>query len=72
MGDMDRARDLAKSAMGKAKERIGEATGNEELEDAGKREQLAAEAREAGRDMRDKAAGAAEDIRRKFDDDEDE
>jgi uncharacterized protein YjbJ (UPF0337 family) len=58
MSVFDKAKDKAEQAMGKIKEKTGEATDNEELEDAGHRDQLSGEAKETGHDLRDKAAGA--------------
>ncbi|GAB1516154.1 CsbD family protein [Actinophytocola sp. KF-1] len=70
MGVFDKAKDKAEQAVGAGKERVGEATDNEDLENAGKRDQLSGEAKEAGHDLRDKAAGAVDDIRDKFRGDE--
>ena len=44
-------------------------TGNESLENAGKRDQLSGEIKEAGHDLRDKAAGAVADAKDQLDDD---
>lgn len=63
MGVFDKAKDKAEQAVGEGKERVGQATDNEELEDAGKRDQLSGRAKETGHDLRDKAAGAVEDAR---------
>jgi uncharacterized protein YjbJ (UPF0337 family) len=70
MGVFDKAKDKAEQAVGKGKERAGEATDNEELENAGKRDQLSGEAKEAGHDLRDKAAGAVDSAKEKLSDDE--
>jgi uncharacterized protein YjbJ (UPF0337 family) len=64
----DQAKDKAKQHMGKAKEKTGEATDNEDLENAGKREQLKGEAKETGHNLRDKAAGAVHDFKERRDD----
>jgi uncharacterized protein YjbJ (UPF0337 family) len=66
----DKAKDKAEQLVGKGKERVGEATDNEELEDAGKRDQLSGEAKEAGHDLRDKAAGVVHDTREALRDDD--
>ncbi|MFC4852967.1 CsbD family protein [Actinophytocola glycyrrhizae] len=66
MGVFDKAKDKAEQAAGQGKERVGEATDNEELENAGRRDQVSGEAKEAGHDLRDKAAGVADDVRDKF------
>jgi len=63
MGVFDKAKDKAEQMVGEAKERTGRATDNEELEDAGKRDQLSGEAKETGHDLRDRAAGAVEDAK---------
>ncbi len=63
MGVFDKAKDKAEQLVGEAKERMGQATDNEELEDAGKRDRLSGETKEAGHDLRDRAAGAVEDAK---------
>ncbi|HEX8935355.1 MAG TPA: CsbD family protein [Pseudonocardiaceae bacterium] len=63
MGIFDKVKDKAEQFIGEAKEKIGQMTGNESLENAGKRDQLSAEAKEAGHDLRDKAAGAVHDVK---------
>ncbi|HEU5127124.1 MAG TPA: CsbD family protein [Glycomyces sp.] len=65
MSGFDKAKDKAKQKMGEAKEKLGDATDNEDLENAGKRDQLAGEAKESGHDLRDKAAGAVKDFKEK-------
>jgi uncharacterized protein YjbJ (UPF0337 family) len=69
MGVFDKAKDKAEQMVGEVKERIGRKTDNEELEDAGKRDQLSGEAKEAGHDLRDRAAGAVEDAKDRMKDD---
>jgi uncharacterized protein YjbJ (UPF0337 family) len=69
MGILDKARDKAEQLIGEAKEKIGQMTGNESLEDAGKRDQLSGEAKEAGHNLRDKVAGAVHDVKDKLSDD---
>jgi uncharacterized protein YjbJ (UPF0337 family) len=66
MGVFDKAKDKAEQLVGDAKERMGRATGNEEMEDAGKRDQLSGEAKETGHDLRDKAAGAVHDAKERM------
>lgn len=70
MGIFDKAKDKAEQLIGEAKEKIGQLTGNESVENAGKRDQLSGEVKEAGHDMRDKAAGAVNDVKDKFSDDD--
>jgi uncharacterized protein YjbJ (UPF0337 family) len=69
MGVFDKAKDKAEQLVGEVKERMGRASDNEELEDAGKRDQLSGEAKEAGHDLRDRAAGAVEDAKDRMRDD---
>lgn len=63
MSVFDKAKDKAEQAVGKAKEKAGQASDNPEMEDAGKRDQLSGEVKETGHDLRDKAAGAVKDLR---------
>ena len=63
MGIFDKVKDKAEQLIGEAKEKIGQMTGNESLENAGKRDQLSGEVKEAGHDLRDKAAAAVEDVK---------
>lgn len=69
MGIFDKVKDKAEQLIGEAKEKIGQLTGNESVENAGKRDQLSGEVKEAGHDLRDKAAGAVNDVKDKFTDD---
>ncbi len=66
MSMFDKAKDKAEQMVGEAKEKMGRATDNEELENAGKRDQLSGEAKETGHDLRDKAAGAAHDAKERL------
>lgn len=61
MGLFDKAKDKAEQLVGEAKERLGHATDNEDLENSGKRDQVAGEAKETAHDLRDRAAGTAHD-----------
>lgn len=61
MSIFDRFKSKAEQLVGDAKEKIGDLTGNEELADSGKTDQLTGEAKEAGHELKDKAAGAVED-----------
>jgi len=69
MGVFDKAKDKAEQLTGKAKEKVGQGTDNEELENAGKRDQLTGQAKETGHDLRDKAAGAVHDVKEGLRDD---
>ncbi|GAA0509542.1 CsbD family protein [Saccharopolyspora subtropica] len=66
MGVFDKAKQRAEQLAGKAKEAVGRATGDEDLENAGKRDELEGKAKEAGQDVKDRAAGAVEDTRERF------
>lgn len=67
MGVFDKAKDKAEQLVGEAKEKLGRETDNEDLENAGKRDQVSGEAKEAGHDLRDKAAGAVHDAKDRLD-----
>lgn len=66
MSVFDKAKHQAEQWVGKAKEATGKATGNEEMENSGKRDEVEGEAKETGQDLKDKAAGAVEDAKKKF------
>ncbi|GAA3995514.1 MULTISPECIES: CsbD family protein [Allokutzneria] len=66
MSVFDKAKDKAEQLVGQAKEGLGKLTGNEDLENAGKRDQLSGEVKEAGHDLKDKAAGAVQDAKDKL------
>ena len=68
MGILDKAMDKAEQLIGEAKEKLGQLTGNEKLENAGKRDQLAGEVKETVHDLRDEAACAIDDARDKLSD----
>lgn len=68
MSVFDKAKQQAQQLAGKAKEATGKKTGNEDMENAGKRDQLEGKAKEAGQDAKDKTAGAVEDAKDKFGD----
>jgi uncharacterized protein YjbJ (UPF0337 family) len=61
MGLLDKVKDKAEQLLGDAKEKFGQMTGNESIENSGKRDQLSGEIKEAGHDLRDKAAGTVHD-----------
>ena len=69
MSVFDKAKDKAEQLIGQAKEKIGHATGNEDMTAAGKRDQLSGEAKETGHDIRDRAAGAVHDAKERLRDD---
>ncbi|MFG6446500.1 CsbD family protein [Microbacterium sp. P07] len=53
MGLDDKIRNAAEDIAGKAKETIGKATNNERLEAEGKADQVKADAKKAGEDVKD-------------------
>jgi uncharacterized protein YjbJ (UPF0337 family) len=69
MSTFDKMKDKAEQLLGKGKEKLGQMTDNEELEAAGKRDQLKGETKEAAHDVRDKAAGAVKDTKDSLRDD---
>ena len=69
MSIFDKMKDKAQQLVGEAKEKTGHATDNDELKDAGKRDQAAGHLKEAGHDLRDKAAGAVEGAKDRLDKD---
>lgn len=69
MGLGDKISNTAKETVGKAKEAIGDATGNEQLQAEGVKDQAVANARQAGEDVKDAAAGAVNDVKDAFDGD---
>jgi uncharacterized protein YjbJ (UPF0337 family) len=69
MSVFDKAKDKAEQLVGKGKEKAGQGTDNEELENAGKRDQVSGEVKETGHDVRDKAAGVVHDAKERLDGD---
>lgn len=63
MGLGDKIKNAADEAVGKVKEEWGDLTDNEKLEAEGKAEQAAANARQAGEEVKDTAGNVAEDVR---------
>lgn len=53
MGAMDDAKHNMEKMAGKAKESVGDATGNEDLEAEGKMDQVKADAKKVGDDIKD-------------------
>jgi uncharacterized protein YjbJ (UPF0337 family) len=68
MSTFDKAKDKAEQAVGAAKEKMGGAMGNEDMQNSGKADQTKGEVSEAGHDVRDKTMGAAQDAKDKFSD----
>jgi uncharacterized protein YjbJ (UPF0337 family) len=53
MSSFEKAKDKAEQLIGKAEKKVGQMVGHEDLENAGERDQLAGEVKEAGHDLRD-------------------
>lgn len=70
MGMFDKAKHQAQQMAGKAKETVGHTLGNEDMENAGKRDQAEGAFKEKGQEAKDRIAGTAEDAREKFKKDE--
>lgn len=68
MGLFDKVKHQAEQLAGKGKEAVGDATDNEELRKAGKRDQTEGEVKEAAQDVKDSAAGAFQDTKKKLTD----
>ncbi|HEV7829080.1 MAG TPA: CsbD family protein [Pseudonocardiaceae bacterium] len=66
MGILDKIKDKAEQFIGEAREKIGQMTGNESLENAGTQDQLSGDAKKVGHDLRDKAAGAVHNVNDKL------
>ncbi|MEU3625332.1 CsbD family protein [Amycolatopsis coloradensis] len=66
MSVFDKAKDKAEQAIGTAKEKLGEKTGNQDMANSGRADQTEGEAKEAGHDLRDRAEGAVQGLKDKF------
>lgn len=66
MGMFDKAKHKAEQLVGRGKEAAGAATDNEQLKNAGKRDQVSGEVKEGAQDVKDKAAGAVQDAKDKL------
>ncbi|QIG42161.1 CsbD family protein [Nocardioides anomalus] len=53
MGMVDKAKNAAEDALGKAKEKVGELTGDEKLEAEGNKDQAKASAKDTVEDVKD-------------------
>jgi uncharacterized protein YjbJ (UPF0337 family) len=53
MGDSDKLKNSTDSTLGSAKEKIGDATGNEDLQAEGKSDQAKADLKQAGEKVKD-------------------
>ena len=68
MGKQDKARNTFEEKKGEAKEWVGEHTDNPRLANEGRRDQVKANARQAGEHVKDAAHDAAEHLRDAADD----
>jgi len=67
MGLGDDIQNKAEDLKGQAKEGVGDATDNEQLQSEGKLDQLGAKAKQGVEDLKEKAAETFNDITDKFD-----
>ncbi|MGW1678638.1 CsbD family protein [Saccharopolyspora sp. NPDC002376] len=70
MGVFDKAKQQAEQLVGQAKEALGKATGKDEVKRAGQRDKLEGEAKEAGQDIKDRAAEAVDEAKDRLRDDD--
>ena len=66
MGIEDKAKAKGEQAAGTAKEKVGEATGDQQKQDEGRAEQLKGKARETAEDARRTAEEAADEARKRL------
>ncbi|MBE1574946.1 CsbD family protein [Amycolatopsis roodepoortensis] len=66
MSVFDKAKDKAEQAIGAAKEKLGEKTGNSDLANSGRADQTEGQVKETGHDLRDRAEGGVQDLKDKF------
>ena len=66
MSVFDKAKDKAEQAIGAAKEKLGEKTGNQDLANSGRADQTEGQVKEVGHDLRDRAEGGVQDLKDKF------
>lgn len=71
MSSFEKAKDKVEQLIGEAEKKVGQMLGLEDREDAGKRDLLSGEVKEAGHDLRDdQATGAVDDTKDKLSDDD--
>lgn len=63
MGLFDKAKDKAEELVGKGKQAVGDATGNESLKAEGHKDEAAGKIKGTGEDVKDKAAEKFNDIK---------
>jgi uncharacterized protein YjbJ (UPF0337 family) len=66
MSLFEKAKDKAEQLLGGAKEKTGEATGDEDLKASGKTDRAKGEVKETAHDLKDKAAKALHDAKDKL------
>ncbi|ANN14551.1 hypothetical protein SD37_02005 [Amycolatopsis orientalis] len=66
MSVFDKAKDKAEQAIGAAKEKLGEKTGNQDLANSGRADQTEGQVKETGHDLRDRAEGGVQELKDKF------
>ncbi|WP_026423824.1 CsbD family protein [Actinokineospora inagensis] len=69
MSVFDKAKDKAEQVIGEVKEKLGQATGNRDLENSGKADQVSGKTKEVGHTVRDNVAGAVHDAKERLDGD---
>ncbi len=63
MGMLDDAKNKAQEVMGSAKEKLGDLTGSQDLESAGKQDQMEANVAQAGQSVKDAGQDAVDSVR---------
>ncbi|HVV11222.1 CsbD family protein, partial [Amycolatopsis sp.] len=66
MSVLERAKSRSRQLVGNAKQAVGRATGNRSMRSEGRRDRMAGSVRETTNEVRDWAATAARDARRRF------
>jgi uncharacterized protein YjbJ (UPF0337 family) len=66
MSVLERAKSRSRQLVGTAKQRLGQNTGNRRLASSGRRDRMVGNVRETTNEVRDWAATAARDARRRF------
>lgn len=63
MSVFEKLKSKAEQVFGGAKDKVGELTGNDDVADAGRAEQVTGEVKEAGHDRTDEVGGAVNDAK---------
>lgn len=72
MGGIDKAKDKTEQLVGRAKEKLGDATDNERLANEGRAQELKGKAKEEWHDLSEKADDKLHEAKERLTDDEDE